>query len=80
MSYQRRSLPKSEPSFDPARDLVNADAELVRPLPTALDNGQSSPRKLLELRPDVARAIISSGLATSVCVRAVGAIRREGVP
>jgi hypothetical protein len=55
MSYQRRSLPKSEPSFDPARDLVNADAELVRPLPTALDNGQRSPRKLL--RAVVARLL-----------------------
>jgi hypothetical protein len=55
MSYQRRSLPKSEPSFDPARDLVNADAELVRPLPTTLDNDQRSPRTLL--RAVVARLL-----------------------
>jgi len=43
----RRLLRKSESCFRSCESLVNADAELVRPLPTALDNGQRSPRKLL---------------------------------
>ena len=55
MSYQRRLLRKSESFFRSCESLVNADAELVRPLPTALDNGRRSPRKLL--RAVVARLL-----------------------